>query len=126
MCAVYVSALYECLSAGVWNSIFLCSNTSVFVLLPFAYFFTESEGLPGSKRVSIFSIKFHDFIAFRQLQNMPGVKMLTTTYSYGLYTPVCCVIPARTVLFSFVANHSLCEPSNWSILTNKNCLYNHK
>ena len=38
--------------AGLWNMIFLCSNLSLFVGLPFAYLFTESEGFPGSKKVS--------------------------------------------------------------------------
>lgn len=37
---------------GLWNEIFLFSNISIFILLPFAYLFTESEGLPGSRKVS--------------------------------------------------------------------------
>ncbi len=36
---------------GLWNQIFLCSNLALFILIPFAYLFTESEGFPGSKRV---------------------------------------------------------------------------
>ncbi|ESN99654.1 hypothetical protein HELRODRAFT_113731 [Helobdella robusta] len=35
---------------GLWNTIFISSNLSLFVFMPFAYFFTESEGLPGSRR----------------------------------------------------------------------------
>lgn len=35
---------------GLWSYVFLFSNISLFVLLPFAYFFTESEGFSGSKR----------------------------------------------------------------------------
>uniref|UniRef100_A0A6G1SM78 Protein LMBR1L n=1 Tax=Aceria tosichella TaxID=561515 RepID=A0A6G1SM78_9ACAR len=34
---------------GMWSYVFLFSNLSLFVLLPFAYFFTESEGFPGSR-----------------------------------------------------------------------------
>ncbi|XP_076807647.1 limb region 1 protein homolog [Clavelina lepadiformis] len=33
-----------------WKWIFILSNTSLFVLLPFSYFFTESEGFTGQRR----------------------------------------------------------------------------
>ena len=39
---------------GLWNLIFLGSNISLFLLLPFAYFFYEAEGLPGTKKVSLY------------------------------------------------------------------------
>lgn len=35
---------------GMWSYVFLFSNLSLFILLPFAYFFTESEGFAGSPR----------------------------------------------------------------------------
>lgn len=35
---------------GMWSYVFLFSNLSLFILLPFAYFFTESEGFSGSQR----------------------------------------------------------------------------
>lgn len=35
---------------GMWSYVFLFSNLSLFMLLPFAYFFTESEGFSGSRR----------------------------------------------------------------------------
>ncbi|KAJ8370054.1 hypothetical protein SKAU_G00100820 [Synaphobranchus kaupii] len=35
---------------GLWNLVFLFSNLSLFFLMPFAYFFTESEGFVGSKK----------------------------------------------------------------------------
>ena len=38
---------------GLWNQIFFSSNLCFFVLLPFAYLFTESEGFPGSKKVGL-------------------------------------------------------------------------
>lgn len=41
--------LNDSLIHGLWNYVFLFSNISLFVLLPFAYFFTESEGF-GSGR----------------------------------------------------------------------------
>lgn len=37
--------------AGMWNQVFVGSNLCLFLLLPFAYFFTESEGLAGSRKV---------------------------------------------------------------------------
>ncbi|XP_023219291.1 limb region 1 protein homolog isoform X1 [Centruroides sculpturatus] len=46
----YVQWLNSSLIQGLWNHVFLFSNLSLFVLLPFAYFFTESEGLPGSRK----------------------------------------------------------------------------
>ncbi|XP_013774506.2 limb region 1 protein homolog isoform X2 [Limulus polyphemus] len=46
----YVQWLNSSLIQGLWNYIFLFSNISIFVLLPFAYLFPESEGLPGSKK----------------------------------------------------------------------------
>lgn len=36
---------------GLWNHVFLFSNLSLFVFLPFAYLFTESEGFEGHKKV---------------------------------------------------------------------------
>lgn len=37
---------------GLWNLVFLFSNLSLIFLMPFAYFFTESEGFAGSRKVS--------------------------------------------------------------------------
>lgn len=46
----YWKWLNSSLLYGLWNSVFLFSNLSLFVFLPFAHLFTESIGLPGSKR----------------------------------------------------------------------------
>lgn len=35
---------------GLWNYVFVFSNLSLFVLLPFAYLFTESEGFFGHRK----------------------------------------------------------------------------
>lgn len=35
--------------SGLWNHVFLFSNLSLFVLLPFAYLFTESSGFFGHR-----------------------------------------------------------------------------
>lgn len=39
-----------CVVLGLWNYVFLFSFLSLFVLLPFAYLFTESEGLFGHRK----------------------------------------------------------------------------
>ncbi|XP_070536228.1 protein LMBR1L-like [Ptychodera flava] len=46
----YVKWLNESLIHGLWNQIFLSSNLAMFILIPFAYFLTESEGFAGSKK----------------------------------------------------------------------------
>lgn len=34
----------------MWNWTYTLSNISIFILLPFSYFFTESEGFSGQRR----------------------------------------------------------------------------
>jgi len=48
----YMKWLNSSLINGIWNLIFVLSNVSLFIFLPFAYLFCESEGLPffGNKR----------------------------------------------------------------------------
>ncbi|XP_015591359.1 protein Lilipod [Cephus cinctus] len=46
----YVKWLNSSLIQGLWNHVFLFSNLSLFVFLPFAYLFTESEGFVGHKK----------------------------------------------------------------------------
>ncbi|XP_064594888.1 limb region 1 protein homolog [Liolophura sinensis] len=46
----YVQWLNSSLIHGLWNHIFLFSNVALFILMPFAYFFTESEGFSGSRK----------------------------------------------------------------------------
>ncbi|XP_053213540.1 protein Lilipod-like [Panonychus citri] len=46
----YLQWLNDSLIKGLWNYVFLFSNISLFVLLPFAYFFPESEGFTSSRR----------------------------------------------------------------------------
>ena len=38
---------------GLWNQVFLGCNLSLFLLLPFAYFFVESEGMAGWRKVGL-------------------------------------------------------------------------
>ncbi|XP_044929030.1 protein LMBR1L isoform X3 [Mustela putorius furo] len=46
----YIQWLNGSLIHGLWNLIFLFSNLSLIFLMPFAYFFTESEGFAGSRK----------------------------------------------------------------------------
>ncbi|XP_044584535.1 protein Lilipod isoform X2 [Cotesia glomerata] len=46
----YVQWLNTSLIQGLWNHVFLFSNLSLFVFLPFAYFFMESEGFVGNRK----------------------------------------------------------------------------
>ncbi|OXU29475.1 hypothetical protein TSAR_009195 [Trichomalopsis sarcophagae] len=46
----YVKWLNSSLIQGLWNLVFLFSNMSLFVFLPFAYLFTESEGFVGYRK----------------------------------------------------------------------------
>ncbi|XP_015782984.1 protein Lilipod [Tetranychus urticae] len=46
----YLQWLNDSLIKGLWNYVFIFSNISLFVLLPFAYFFPESEGFTNSRR----------------------------------------------------------------------------
>ncbi|XP_030324006.1 protein LMBR1L isoform X6 [Calypte anna] len=48
--AYYIQWLNGSLVHGLWNLVFLFSNLSLVFLMPFAYFFTESEGFAGSKK----------------------------------------------------------------------------
>ncbi|XP_037550033.1 limb region 1 protein homolog [Nematolebias whitei] len=46
----YIQFLNGSLIHGLWNLVSLFSNLCLFVLMPFAYFFLESEGFAGSKK----------------------------------------------------------------------------
>lgn len=58
---------------SLWNYIFALSNLSLFILLPFAYFFIESQGFKGHRKVMTFCIpaflfKFLKSLIFRKSQ----------------------------------------------------------
>ena len=46
----YMQWLNDSLIQSLWSYVFVLTNISLFILLPFAYFFTESEGFSGSRR----------------------------------------------------------------------------
>jgi len=46
----YIKWLNSSLIHGIWNLIFTLTNVALFLLLPFAYLFCESEGFTGARR----------------------------------------------------------------------------
>jgi len=46
----YIKWLNASLIQGIWNLIFTLTNVALFLLLPFAYLFCESEGFRGARR----------------------------------------------------------------------------
>lgn len=62
----YVKWLNSSLIQGLWNHIFLFSNLSLFVFLPFAYLFTESTGFVGHKK-GVIARAYETFTVFSLL-----------------------------------------------------------
>ncbi|XP_055324901.1 protein Lilipod isoform X2 [Sitodiplosis mosellana] len=71
----YVKWLNSSLVHGLWNHVFLFSNLSLFVLLPFSYLFAESSGFFGHKK-GIISRAYETFTVFSLL----AVVVLGITY----------------------------------------------
>ncbi|XP_055377641.1 protein Lilipod isoform X2 [Condylostylus longicornis] len=71
----YVKWLNSSLIQGLWNHVFLFSNLSLFVFLPFAYLFTESCGFPGHRK-GIIARVYETFTVFSLL----AVVVLGLTY----------------------------------------------
>ncbi|XP_041970408.1 protein Lilipod [Aricia agestis] len=70
----YVKWLNSSLIQGLWNHVFLFSNLSLFVFLPFAYLFSESTGFPGYRGLK--GRVYETFIVLALL----GVAMLGIAY----------------------------------------------
>lgn len=71
----YIKWLNSSLIQGLWNYVFLFSNLSLFILLPFAYLFTESEGFFGHRK-GLMSRVYETFIVLALL----GLVVLGLTY----------------------------------------------
>ncbi|VEN49894.1 unnamed protein product [Callosobruchus maculatus] len=72
----YVKWLNHSLIQGLWNYVFLLSNLSLFVFLPFAYLFTESEGCWGWGRKRLTSRVYETVVVLLLL----SIAVLGTTY----------------------------------------------
>ncbi|XP_067935021.1 protein LMBR1L-like [Watersipora subatra] len=53
----YFKWLTNSLVQGLWNKVFLCTNLSLFIFLPFTYLFMESSGFSGSRQGLMSRIK---------------------------------------------------------------------
>lgn len=62
----YVKWLNSSLIQGLWNFVFLFSNLAIFILLPFAYLFSESTGFLGHKK-GIIPRLYETFVVFSLL-----------------------------------------------------------
>jgi len=51
-----IGTIPPCYVAGLWNKVFLCSNLSLFIFLPFTYLFMESSGFSGSRQVNMLTV----------------------------------------------------------------------
>lgn len=68
----------------MWNQIFLGSYMSLFVAIPFAYFFTESEGFAGSRKVTFIILNniFTDCIVLTIVNATTGLLSITWSVIY--------------------------------------------
>ncbi|XP_061441891.1 limb region 1 protein homolog isoform X4 [Rhineura floridana] len=69
----YIQWLNGSLIHGLWNLASLFSNLCLFVLMPFAFFFLESEGFAGLKKISLFGL------AVNELESGRGLTPLVLT-----------------------------------------------
>ena len=61
---------------GLWNHVFLVSNLSLFIFLPFAYFFTEAEGFSGSRKVKPVFVSFFNIIEYLPQGNTVYIMLI--------------------------------------------------
>lgn len=71
----YVKWLNSSLIQELWNYVFLFSNLSMFVFLPFSYLFTESSGFSGHQK-GVIARAYETFTVFSLL----AVVVLGITY----------------------------------------------
>ncbi|CAD5215855.1 unnamed protein product [Bursaphelenchus xylophilus] len=81
----YFKWLNMSLISSLWNYIFLLSNVSLFFLLPFAYFFLESQGLSFHHRPKPFLSRVYETIAVCVLVFILMICLANVAYS--LYQP---------------------------------------
>ncbi|KAH9514243.1 Limb region 1 -like protein [Bulinus truncatus] len=60
----YIKWLNSSLIQGLWNHVFFFSNLALFILMPFAYFFTEAEGFSGSTKGLMSRVKEASLVLF--------------------------------------------------------------
>ncbi|CAL1541703.1 unnamed protein product [Lymnaea stagnalis] len=71
----YIKWLNSSLIQGLWNHVFFFSNLALFILMPFAYFFTEAEGFSGSRKGLMSRVKEASLVLF-----LLGILVLGLAY----------------------------------------------
>lgn len=89
---------------GLWNHVFLFSNLSLFVLLPFSYLFAESSGFFGHRK-GIISRAYETFTVFSLL----AVVVLGITYVVSAF-----IYPEKRGLQTLLSEYkfAICEHVN--------------
>ncbi|XP_009960010.1 PREDICTED: protein LMBR1L-like, partial [Leptosomus discolor] len=103
----YIQWLNGSLVHGLWNLVFLFSNLSLVFLMPFAYFFTESEGFAGSKK-GIMARVYETSVVLLLLT--PGRQSLYDLWEYYLPYLYSCISLFGVLLLL------LCTPFGLSIM----------
>ncbi|RZF46228.1 hypothetical protein LSTR_LSTR010890 [Laodelphax striatellus] len=103
----YVKWLNHSLIHGLWNHVFLFSNVSLFILLPFAYLFTESEGFSGYRKC-LMSRVFETSVVLLLL----SIAMLGFTYIFSNLIDY-----DNTSIFSFLSLWSYYLPFLYSCIS---------
>uniref|UniRef100_A0A8C7VLH4 Limb development membrane protein 1-like n=1 Tax=Oncorhynchus mykiss TaxID=8022 RepID=A0A8C7VLH4_ONCMY len=94
----YMQWLNGSLIHGLWNLVFLFSNLSLVFLMPFAYFFTESEGFVGCKK-GVMARVYETAVVLLLLTLLVlgmvwvGVALLNNTARESLYDVWECYLP---------------------------------
>lgn len=111
----YIKWLNDSLIQGLWNHVFLLANVAIFILLPFAYLFSESSGFLGHKK-GVFSRVYETLVVFALLifVVIGLIYVLLAAFNpekraflsmFSEYTRDPC-IPLKLILFSFSRHHN--------------------
>lgn len=105
---------------GLWNHVFLFSNLSLFVLLPFSYLFAESSGFFGHRK-GIISRAYETFTVFSLLAVVVlGITYVVSAVIYpekrGLQTLLSKHFVIKQTKKQFIISHKLIFGSQFSDL----------
>ncbi|KTF75131.1 hypothetical protein cypCar_00028216 [Cyprinus carpio] len=112
----YIQWLNGSLIHGLWNLVSLFSNLCLFVLMPFAYFFLESEGFAGSKKIledldeQIYCIQLQEEALERRLNGMMSNSYFHANSQNHLYKELDNIRNQRNKLAS--TPHNIVELQN--------------
>ena len=86
---------------GLWNHVFLFSNLSLFVFLPFAYLFSESTGFPGCRGLK--GRVYETFIVLALLGiAMLGLAYVISAWLEGDRSSLDALLSKYTLIFKYI------------------------